>query len=273
VKKILLATVAMLSLAGCHYASVDSSEQGVLIRRPWLLGHGGVDPTPVTTGAEVVAWSTEVVHVSTTPTSFDIAFDNLMPSNRIPLDFHTTVRLQVTNAPELVKNWNGAAKDKDGNESEYWFWGNIAPQYTNFVRQAARRYDMNQLVVGNGVELIEQEVTANLDKFIKTNHMPVKLLSVTMGRAGVPPEILAQTTETAAQQQRKLTMDAQTQAEIARKASELARAEADNAYRAQMQLSPEQYVELQRIKMQDHACGGEKNCTFIFGSTPVMLNR
>lgn len=116
-------------------------------------------------------------------------------------------------------------------------------------------------------------MTKRLDAFIKQNHMPVKLLSVTIGRAAPPQSIVDQRTETAAQQQRKNTMDATTQAEQARKAAELARAEADNAYRAEMQLSPEQYVELQRIQMQKDACGKpDRACTFIFGGGNPLIN-
>jgi regulator of protease activity HflC (stomatin/prohibitin superfamily) len=270
-KKIFAVVAAALFMGGCHYASIEPSEQGVKSSQPWFFGHGGVDDAPINPGSEIIPWSTSVIHISTTPTAFDIPFDNLLPSNRIPLDFHTTVRMQVVNAPELVKHWNGAAVDKDGNESNYWFWANIAPQYNTYVRQAARKYDMNQLVIGNGVELIEQEVTANLNNFIKANHMPVRLLSVTMGRAGVPQEILNQTTETVAQQQRKLTMDAQAQAEQSRKGAELARAEADNAYRTAMQQSPEQYIEVKRIEMLGKVCANE-NSHCIFGNATPLMN-
>ena len=47
-------------------------------------------------------------------------------------------------------------------------------------------------------------------------------------------------------------------------------AEADNAYREKMQLSPEQFIRLQQIDMQKRVCDGGK-CTFIIGTgvTPV----
>ena len=35
---------------GCHGVCPEADEESVLIMKPWLIGHGGVDMTPVTTG-------------------------------------------------------------------------------------------------------------------------------------------------------------------------------------------------------------------------------
>ena len=52
---------------------------------------------------------------------------------------------------------------------------------------------------------------------------------------------------------------------------------ADNAYREAMHLSPEQFIQLETIKMQNQVCGinGKATCTFIQnGATPVYnLNK
>lgn len=271
--KKLITIMAFTALAGCSYAAPDAGEQAVLVRKPWFFGDGGVDMTPVSTGSKVVASSTDVVTVSVTPTAFDVPFDNLMPKDGIPLDFHTTVRLQVTDAPKLVKDWNGAARNEKGEESYYWFWGSINPVYSNLVRQEVKNYTMSQLAFeGAAIDQVDARVSAKLERFIRSSKMPVRLLSVTVGRATPPQEILDQRTETAAEQQRKLTMDAKTQAEMARKASELARAEADNAYRVEMQWSPEQYIETKRIEMLKQACS-QGTCIFGGGTPIINTNR
>ena len=55
--------------------------------------------------------------------------------------------------------------------------------------------------------------------------------------------------------------------------AEQSRADADNAYRESMHLSPEQFIQLEAIKMQARVCGpeGKATCTFIQngGATPV----
>jgi hypothetical protein len=268
-KKLLIAT-SLLALTGCGYASPDAGQEGVLVRKPWFFGDGGVDPETVKTGSAVVAGSTDVIYIPVSPQAFDIGFNDLMPSNGIPLDFHTTVRVQVTDAAALVSKWNGAAKNDKDELSNAWFWSNIHPQYANFVRQEVKNYDMASLAFnGAVVDAIDQKVQNKLADFIKRNKMPVRLLGVTIGRASPPQAILNQRTETAAQQQREQTMIAQQKAEQARKGAELARAEADNAYRMQMQLSPEQYVQLKAIEMQRSACA---NGTCIFGNVTPMIN-
>ena len=59
--------------------------------------------------------------------------------------------------------------------------------------------------------------------------------------------------------------------------AETSRADADNAYRESMHLSPEQFIQLETIKMQREVCGynGKATCTFIQnGATPVYnLNK
>lgn len=262
-----------LSLVSCGYASPDAGQEGVLVRKPWFFGSGGVDPETVKTGSAVVASSTDVVYIPVAPQAFEIKFNDLMPSNGIPLDFHTTVRVQVTDAAALVRDWNGGAKNDKGKLSDAWFWSNIHPQYANFVRQAVKNYDMASLAFnGSTVDRIDQIVTERLTDYIKRSKMPVKLLSVTLGRAQPPQAILDQRTETAAQQQREQTMVAAQKAETSRRAAEQARAEADNAYRSQMNLSPEQFVDLERIKMQQEVClkGG---CTFVAGNATPIVSR
>jgi hypothetical protein len=63
-------------------------------------------------------------------------------------------------------------------------------------------------------------------------------------------------------------------AEDQRLKAEQSRANADNAYRESMHLSPEQFIQLETIKMQDHVCGrdGKANCTFIQNGVAPVLN-
>jgi regulator of protease activity HflC (stomatin/prohibitin superfamily) len=266
----LMISLSALALTACGYAAPDAGQQGVLTRKPWFFGSGGVDMTPIQTGSKIVASSTHVDYVPITPLAFDIGFDNMMPKDGIPLDFHSTVRIQIADAPELVRDWNGADRNDKGELSYNWFWANISPVYSNMVRQEVKNFTMQQLAFeGAAVDQIDQVVAAKLNDFIRKNKMPVRLLSVTIGRAIPPNEILAQRTETAEQQQRKLTMDAQTQAELARKNSEQARAEADTAYRVSSNLSVEQNIELKRIEALKQACS---QGTCIFGNVTPLLN-
>jgi hypothetical protein len=100
----------------------------------------------------------------------------------------------------------------------------------------------------------------------------VELVTMTVGKANPPDSVKNQRVETAAQQQRIETEKQKKLAEDQRLQAEQSRANADNAYRESMHLSPEQFIQLETIKMQTIVCGPEsKNgCTFIQnGATPV----
>ena len=45
IKLMLLGLLVAISFSGCFTPStVDAGEEGVLIKKPWFLGHGGVEP-------------------------------------------------------------------------------------------------------------------------------------------------------------------------------------------------------------------------------------
>jgi regulator of protease activity HflC (stomatin/prohibitin superfamily) len=272
-KKLLVTIACALSVTACGYAAPDAGEVGVATKKPWFFGSGGVSDTPIATGSTLVANSTHVDYIKVTPIAFDVGFDNMMPSDGIPLDFHTTIRVQVTDAVGLVRDWNGAAKNDKGDPSDAWFWSNIYPVYANMVRQDVKKFTMQQLSFeGAAIDAIDSHVTAQLTDFIAKNKIPVRLLSVTVGRAIPPQEILDQRTETAAQNQRLQTELAKQRAEEARRGAELARAQADDAYRTGMQWSPEQLIETKRIEALRQACS-HGTCIIGGNNTSLMLSK
>lgn len=73
---------------------------------------------------------------------------------------------------------------------------------------------------------------------------------------------------TAEQEQRSNTEKQRKLAEDQRLAAEQSRAAADNAYREAMRLSPEQFLQLEAIKMQRDVCASGK-CQFFIGGGVV----
>jgi len=123
------------------------------------------------------------------------------------------------------------------------------------------------------VEQIDRVVSEQLTAYIKEIGLPIRLVDMTVGRANPPDAIKNQRIETAAQEQRANTEKQRKLAEDQRLQAELSRANADNAYRNQMSLSPEQFLRLEAIHMQREVCvkGG---CTFVAGDvTPVISTR
>lgn len=261
VKGLLLIVLNAVSVAGCTTYAPDAGHEIVLIEKPWFFGHGGVNSDPVRTGRTFAALSTEGVDVEMRPERYEQDLPDTMTSDGVPVSFHAIVTLQVTDSVTLIKVFG-----------QGWYRNNVEQAFGQFVRQAVRRRGMNETAISTtALDAIDGEIRDNLAKFIEDKKLPVKLVTMTVGRANPPDAIKNQRIETAAQEQRIQTEIQIKNAEVQRKAAEEARAAADNAYRQAIGLSPEQYVQLKRVEMELKVCA-ESKCTFIenAGAVPAF---
>lgn len=245
---------AALLAAGCSSYTPDAGHEVVLIKKPWIFGHGGLEPQPVTTGRVYTAWSTEGIDVFMQPTKFDVELADTMTSDGVPITFHAIVVLQVTDSVALIRNFGPD-----------WYKNNVEEPFRTMVRQAVRKHGMNETAISTvALDSIDAEIRDQLEAFIREKNLPVKLVTMTVGKANPPDAIKNQRIETATQEQRIQTEKQKKLAEDVRQQAEQSRANADNAYREAMHLSPEQFIELQRIGMLEKVCT-EGKCTFIQG--------
>jgi len=59
--------VVLAATSACSSVTPDAGTVAVVTRKPLILGHGGVDPNPVTPGRSFVAWTTQVQYVDMRP--------------------------------------------------------------------------------------------------------------------------------------------------------------------------------------------------------------
>jgi regulator of protease activity HflC (stomatin/prohibitin superfamily) len=268
---------ALVLLGGCTRAAPDAGEEGVLISKPWLFGHGGVNQEPVKTGLTFVAWTTSVVYVNVMPTMVKERFDDIMSKDGVPLSFDAYVKLQVNNSVGLVQNYSGALGSLDdehnkGAQLPAWYVQNLQGPVRNIVRDAVKQYGMNDVAITYSANVaVERQVQQGIQAVIARTGVPVKLVDFTLGKANPPDSVLTQRVQTAKEQQRQITEQQTQLAGQARKGAETARAEADNAYRQSMGLSPEQFVQLQQIQMQREVCT-HTQCTFIAGNAVPIVS-
>lgn len=253
-----------LTMTGCTVVNPDVGHERVLVEKPMIFGHGGVDPEPVKTGLTFVAFTTTDIDVNMQPVQYEEKFLDLMSSDGVPLDFDTTIALQVTDSVDLIKRFGSD-----------WYQNNVEREFANTVRQAVRTHGMNEMAISTtAIDDVDAQVANHLSQYLKQISMPVTLLRVTVGRANPPDSVKNQRIETAQQEQRVQTEQQTKLAEDARRAAEQSRAEADNAYRNALGLNPEQFLELQRINMELKVCGtGGGHCTFIVNgskSQPIL---
>lgn len=257
--KLLAPMLVLMFGIGCS-VSPEPGHEAVLIKKPWMFGHGGVHSTPVKSGLEWVAFTTDHVMVEMKPQQHEIKFDDLMSSDGVPLDFDSVIRLQVLDSITLVRDFG-----------PNWYKTNVENEFMNRVRQAVRKHGMNETAIScTALDDIDKEVTDAMAAYLVSAKIPVKLIQVTVGKANPPDSVKSQRVETAREQQRILTEGQRKLAEDKRAAAEKARATADNAYRNEMKLSTSEFIELQRINML-YTVGGKGGNTFIIGDVKPVI--
>lgn len=255
-------------VTACGTVEPDAGHEAVLVRKPFFVGSGGVDSTPVKTGLKYVAVTTTGIDVNMQPLRIDAEFTDLMTLDGVPIDFHAVISLQITDSVKIVRDF-GADMTEDRIPG---FWvRNLDQPFRTAVRDSVKAHGMNEMAIqATAAEAVDKAVTEHLLAIVKEAGVPIKILDVSLGRANPPDAILHQRVETAAQEQRINTEKQKKLAEDQRKMAEESRAAADQSYNLKMGLNTEQYVALQAIQMQREACtkGG---CTFIFGANSVPL--
>jgi SPFH domain / Band 7 family len=264
------AAIALCGLTGCSVAAPNAGHEVVWVEKPLLFGHGGVDQTPVTAGREYGAMTSDAIDVDMLPQRVDMEFDDMMTSSGVPVSFHVVATFKITDPVRLVSGF-GADRDDKGN---WGFWTrNLDQPMQNAVRDAVKKRDMQEMAISQtAADAVGQEVTAAAVRIVQQTGVPILFTAVNVGRVNPPDAIKNQRIETAAQEQRAITEQQTKLAEDQRKAAEQSRAAADNAYREAMQLSPDQFLQLERIKMQRDVCAHGGSCTFFIGggASPVI---
>jgi len=264
-----LGAMLLCGLTGCTVASPDAGHEVVWVEKPLIFGHGGVDQTPVTTGREYGAITSDAVDVNMLPQRVDMEFDDMMTKSGVPVSFHVVATFKVTDPVKLVSQF-GADRD----EKAWGFWNrNLDQPMQNAVRDSVKQRDMQEMAISQtAADAVGQEVSAAAIRIVQQTGVPIVFTAVNVGRVNPPDAIKNQRIETAAQEQRAITEQQTKLAEDQRKAAEQSRAAADNAYREAMQLSPDQFLQLERIKMQRDVCAHGGACTFFIGGgvSPVL---
>jgi len=240
------------------------------VEKPILFGHGGVDQSPVLPGREFGAPTSQAIDVNMLPQRVDMEFDDMMTKSGVPVNFHVVATFTVTDSVKLVSRFGADYDDKGG----WGFWNrNIDQPLRTAVRDSVKQRDMQEMAISQtAADAVGSEVSAAAIKIVQQTGVPILFSAINVGRVNPPDAIKNQRIETAAQEQRAITEQQTKLAEDQRKAAEQSRAAADNAYRQAMQLSPDQFLQLERIKMQRDVCAHGTTCTFFIGggASPVI---
>ena len=132
-KKAFFLTLTCLTLLfafiGCYRVQPNPGEESVLVYKPFIFGHGGVDPKPVSTGAEWCAITTEHKEFPITPITIMEEFTNMIPSDNTPVSFSAYLKCQIRKGetPKLYQEFGAE-----------WYEHNLQASFRTMVRDMER---------------------------------------------------------------------------------------------------------------------------------------
>lgn len=243
-KKPILSVLSLCLVAGlssCINVAPGAGEEAVLIHKPYIFGHGGIDDKPVETGRQYEWFSTSYVIVSMLPQKFDEKLDDAASNDNTLLDFNTQIQLQVEDnkSPVLIKNYG-----------KNWYVNVIQEVYRNTVRNYISKFGPFDLMSNREVlDSINFAVKGDMERYIdelsaKSGELPIDVVNVVVGRAIPNEKQKAEMDNTAAATQAKRTEESRFEMLKAKEAAERQRAIADKAYQEEMGLSADQFIQL-----------------------------
>ena len=265
-KKILFLMLSVVLLTSCHSVSPDADEEAVLIYKPWFLGHGGVDMDAVESGLTWCWWSTHSETFKIVPVKHQVDMDDLFSDDNTPLDFHTIIITQIEKgkSPILLQNYGVD-----------WFNTNIYNYYCNLVRDHISQHSPFDLMSNRAIlNEIDHKILTQMQQHIKElskdKEFPIIIKQVTIGKAAPNAEQLAEMNKTAKAVQAKQTQEREVEVQIAREKAERQRAIADKAYREELGLSTQDFINLKWIEMVGEKQGA--NIDVMVGPATSMWN-
>jgi len=256
----------VLSISSCYRVMPDAGKESVLIYKPFLFGHGGVDDTPISTGSTWCVVTTEYKEFPITPITITEDFTNMIPSDNTPVSFSAYLKCQIQKGktPGLYKNF-----------SAEWYEHSLQVTFRTMVRDKASAFKMFDLASKREISSqLEKDIYKDISQYAKGLNLPVDLLQVSIGAITPPEQVLTETKNTAAQNQSILTQSARANAELARKQAEINKAIADQAYKNQMGMTVSEYLNLRHLEIEKEKVElikDNKDISIIFGNaSPVF---
>lgn len=262
-KRILLFIVLptfLSTLYSCYRVKPDAGEESVLVYKPIIFGHGGVDDTPISTGATWCVFTTDHKEFPITPITITEDFTNMIPSDNTPVSFSVYLKCQIRagKTPELYKNFGAD-----------WYVHNLQASFRTMVRDKASAFKMFELASKREISSqLEKDIYKDIQEYSKKINIPVDIMQVSIGAVTPPEQVLTETKNTAAQNQSILTQRARADAELSRKQAEINKAIADMAYQNQMKMTISEYLHLRQLEIEKEKVElikDNKNVSIIFG--------
>ncbi|MBR5335615.1 MAG: SPFH domain-containing protein [Bacteroidaceae bacterium] len=258
-----------VTFSSCIQVAPDYGQEAVLIHKPWIFGHGGVDEKPIETGLSYTWLSTDYVIVNMLPQKYDETLDDVTSNDNTLLDFNTQIQLQVKDNKSSVLIANYGLN---------WYENVVRERYRNTVRNYISKYGPFDLMSNREVlDSINQMVKEDIIEHIasvsaKSGELPVNVIDVLVGRAIPNEKQKEEMNLTAAATQAKRTEESRREMLIAKEAAERQRAIADKAYQDELGLTTDQFIQLRAWEIISQKEGANIDVMFNADGTNKMWN-
>lgn len=272
--------------------SISPSEVAVFEYRPFVFGSSSLDDRPIGGPQRFYMWpSTSMWTLNTAPQTLPAHADDFMSADRVPLDFDIAITIKLADpakAPAVVRKFSSEsvvsvfrllvlqdAKDQQGKVA-------TRGEFMSYLRDQVRHHSSSVFIAAQNADgtpsdaasQVEKQTRDYINKFLSENGADmIRVENIALGRANPPDGVRRSIEATAQQAQDVKTQGERKRAQDARKDAEIAAAAAERAFMDSVKLTPEQFVELQRIRAIEKVCTGSATCVLNMGggNMPIAI--
>lgn len=252
---ILSTLFVVLFTTSCSLCAVDGGEEGVFIKQPLFFGEGGVQEKALTQGSEWKVFSTSFVKYSTVNTRYSVSFDDISSDETTLLDItaHIFLKIKDGKSPILHKNYG-----------PNWYENNIKEKFSEHVRNFVSQHSMKTLISERECydkinDELKNDMTTHIAELSKTKELPIEVVMVVIDKAKPNEEVREELNNTAIYMQQKQTELLKQAMQVERKKTEHLRALADKEYQKTMGFTPQQFIALRGLELENQKIEMIKN--------------
>lgn len=252
---ILSTLFVVLFTTSCSLCAVDGGEEGVFIKQPLFFGEGGVQEKALTQGSEWKVFSTSFVKYSTVNTRYSVSFDDISSDETTLLDItaHIFLKIKDGKSPMLHKNYG-----------PNWYENNIKEKFSEHVRNFVSQHSMKTLISERECydkinDELKNDMTTHIAELSKTKELPIEVVMVVIDKAKPNEEVREELNNTAIYMQQKQTELLKQAMQVERKKTEHLRALADKEYQNTMGFTPQQFIALRGLELENQKIEMIKN--------------
>ena len=261
------ALLSIFMFTSCSLATVDGGQEGVFVLKPMFFGNGGVDENPLKEGSEWKAFTTDFYVYDVTNRKYSENLDDIATNETTPVDMnaHLFIRIKPGCSPKLHNNYGPDFYNR-----------NLKEVFRKYIRDFVSRYDMMTLVSDREIydeiePIIKDQITKHIENLSKTKEFPIEVINVVVDKAMPNEGVREELNNTAIYMQQRNTEKMKQEMQIARRETEKLRAMADKEYQLNMGFSPQQFISLRALELENQKIEMIKNKSNV--NIDVMLGQ